>query len=493
MKYRWKTRPYAHQVRAVKTLLRNGYGGALLMEPRTGKTKATIDYLSILTMQGKIDRALIICPTRVIDVWVQEFQLHSPLRLHVTIWNAKARKTSDLPKPDHTLPYDLWVVITNYEAFATPGKKRASGRRDTSGSGRWRARNKVKTWVGRNDAACVLDESHKIKSPSGKAAMMIVRLGQLFRYRVILTGTPITKAKRAHDIYMQWKFLNPERFAHIPTAKAFKNHFGVWIHDNGYPQWVGSRNQPELHRLVHKDSFAVKREDCFDLPPRDTEVISVPLRTSAKVYDEMAEEMIAELESGKVSEASIKLVQTLRLSQITGGFVKTTDGEIERVGFEKLDVMKELFLEMIEHEEKVVVAAQYRADLDAIVSLATQLKIPVFRMQGQMKREETDTAIRQFRSLKGVGAFVVQPAAGSLGIDLSTASRMVWYSLTNSWANYTQCCDRIALSRKSTTFTYLLAKGTIDEVMYQALITDGDVARAILDRPQSLRRSVRKG
>src|SRR3546814_10797975 len=46
--YRFKTRPYAHQKEALRQLISNGYGGALLMEPRTGKTKTTIDYMSML-------------------------------------------------------------------------------------------------------------------------------------------------------------------------------------------------------------------------------------------------------------------------------------------------------------------------------------------------------------------------------------------------------------------------------------------------------------
>ena len=71
----------------------------------------------------------------------------------------------------------------------------------------------------------MLDESHKIKSPSGKASNLLVSMHSDFKYRLILTGTPLTKAKRPFDIYMQWKFLNPERFAHVPTVAEFKEHW----------------------------------------------------------------------------------------------------------------------------------------------------------------------------------------------------------------------------------------------------------------------------
>lgn len=497
VKYTWRTKPYAHQVRAIKKLISNGYGGALLMEPRTGKTKTTIDYLSILAQAGKVDRAIIVAPNRVLGVWVDEFLTHSPARVELQVWDSKARKAGP-PRPP-TPGFDLSVVIVNYEAFATPGKKTPSGRRSKA-SGRFKVRKQLADWIDQKPCAGILDESHKIKSASGKAANMIVSMGPLFTKRVILTGTPITKAKRAHDIYMQWKFLNPERFTDLPTVSDFKDHYSRWIDAGGYKKFVGSRNAEELHTRVHLDAFAVKRDECFDLPPRDVQIIKVPLDASGDAYDQMAEDMVAQLKSGEIAEASIAIVQALRLAQITGGMVTTAaeydedgnvvkKGEVVRIGSEKLRALEPLLEDALEHDEKIVIAARFKADMNAIAALAKSMGLPVWQLRGGMKREESDEAIRSFRKYEDSGVFILQPAAGSLGIDLSTASRMVWYSFTNSWVDFTQACDRIALSRKSTTFTYLIAEGTVDEVLYQTLQDDGDVGRAILDRPEVLLRA----
>jgi len=496
MGYRWKTRPYVHQVKAVKKLLKSGYGGALLMEPRTGKTKTTIDYLSILALTGKIDRAIIIVPNRVLGVWLDEFFVHSPARVELQVWDARARKAGP-PRPP-TPGYDLSVVLVNYEAFGTPGARTPSGQRSKA-SGRFKTRKQLVTWVDRKPCAGVLDESHKIKSASGKAANMIVSMAPLFQYRVLLTGTPITKAKRAHDIYMQWKFLNPDRFGDLSTLADFKDHFGRWTNVGGYPKWLGGRNLEELQERIHLDAFAVTRAECFDLPPRDIQIVPVELDASAKAYDDMAQEMVAKLETGAIAEASIPLVQALRLAQITSGMVGTastfdedgveTGGETVRIGTEKLRALEPLLEDARDHDEKIVVAARFKADMDAIKELAKELGLPVFELRGGMKRLDTDRAIREFRKIDEAAVFILQPAAGSLGIDLSTASRMVWYSLTNSWVDYTQACDRIALSRSSTTFTYLIARGTVDEVLFQTLQEDGDVGKAILKTPKALLRS----
>jgi len=506
--YRFKTTPYKHQVRALKQLLRNGYGGELFMEPRTGKSKTIVDYAGALALKGEIDKVIIVCPNRVMDVWVEQFHEHCPLMYHVTIWDAKTRRQGPPPTPRGT--YDLNIVIVNYEAFATPGRKTKSGRRSKA-SGRFKVRSNLIKWIGstRKKTLMVLDESHRIASPSSAAAKMIVSMQKNAHYRVLATGTPVTKAKKVHDLQMQFKFSDPTRFSHVPTADEFKNYYARWIHDNGYPQWIGAKNQRDLQTRLHRSAVVVKRDDCFDLPPKDIILHSVPLTTSASAYDQMAVDMVARIydlrrkreeveklppEERKAArvhivEASIKLVQGLRLRQLTGGVATTDEGRLLRIGREKLDKTKEILEAAAEHEEKIVVAAQFRADIAGVSRLASrELKLPTFVLRGGVPRDQASADIREFRRLDGPAVYVVQPQSGAEGIDLSSAPSMLWFSLTPSYVKYTQMCDRIALSRTSTTFHYLLATDTVDEVLYDTLQEDGQVAKAILEKPERLLR-----
>lgn len=485
MKYKFKTTPYAHQKQALRKVISTGFGGALLMEPRTGKTKVTIDYLSILATAGKIDRAVIVAPARVLDVWIEQFHEHCPIRYHIILWDKYARKS---PLPRVSSVYQLTVLLVNYEAFGTPGRKLRSGRRSKT-SGRFANRAAIIKWLDGRPAAGVLDESHKIKSPSGRASTMVVSMRPLFDYRLILTGTPVTKAKRTFDIYMQWKYLNPSRFAEWPTVDEFKNYYGRWTHRNGFPQFLRPRNTAQLNELLLEDSFIVKREDCLDLPPKMPDVfrhVQLAERT-ADVYDTLAEEMVATLLDGEkehLLEASIPLVLTLRLTQITGGYTKSTEGEIVELGGEKLYILDEIFDEAIENEDKLVVAARFRAELDAIQALAARKGLPAFPIRGGISRAESSANVRAFREVQGAAVVVMNPRAGGVGIDLSTASHLVWYSLPTSWVDYTQACDRIALSQTSRTYTYILAKHTVDEFLYDTLQADGDVAKALLKNPK---------
>ena len=482
--YRFKTTPYKHQYLAVKRLLKQGYGGALLMEPRTGKTKTTIDWLSILYQQGKVKQALIVCPNRVMGTWVSEFHIHSPRAVHITVWD-KDERARGIPQ---FIPGVLNVILVNYEAFGTPGRKLASGRRSKA-SGRFHTRSLLLKWIAKNPGkvACVLDESHKIKSPSSKQGGMIVSMAPSFPYRVILTGTPITKAKRAFDVYMQWQFLNPDRFSDLPTAALFKSHYGRWITDNGYPQWIAPRNMNELRARMAEDAIIVRRDQCFDLPPREDIVHYVELsKETRSIYDRMAREMVAEIEEGVYAEASIQLVLNLRLSQLTSGFIKDEHKQIRRIGLDKANALELLMEDRFELDEKLVVVARYKEDLNLIEELGRTMKVPVWSIRGDVTRQQSDEGLFKFRTHDGAALMVLQPAAASLGIDLSSASHMIWYSHTSSWVNFSQTCDRIALSRTSTTFTHLVAKHSVDEILLSTLTTDGDVAKAIMTHPREL-------
>jgi SNF2 family DNA or RNA helicase len=496
--YRFKTQPYKHQLNALRKLIDNGYGGELFMEPRTGKSKVSIDFGSALCIRKRIDKMIVICPSRVMDTWVEQFHKHCPVLHHITVWDAKSRRLG--PPPPVTKTFELHVVIVNYDAFATPGRRLRSGRRSKA-NGRFKTRDMLRKWMHSTDkkTLVVLDESHRIASPSGSAANMVVSLHRDADYRILATGTPVTKAKKAHDLYMQYKFADPTRFADVPTVDDFKNAFGRWIQAStrdgrgSYSKWIGERNQDILQKRIHQTGVVVRREDCFDLPPRTTELIQVPLRGSAKAYDDMAEEMVALIIKAREEhtvEASIKLVQGLRLRQLTGGVATTDEGKLIRIGREKLDALRPLLEAHAEHEEKLVIAAQFRADLAAIAKMAhNEFNLPIYRLQGGVPRDQAAQDLRDFERQEGAAVYIVQPQSGSEGIDLSSASHMVWYSLTPSWVKYTQMCDRIALSKNSTTFTYLLGKNTVDELLYEVLQTDGEVARAILDNPERLLRA----
>ncbi|MGH9907341.1 MAG: SNF2-related protein, partial [Pyrinomonadaceae bacterium] len=445
-------------------------------------------------MKGEVDRVLIVCPSGVMDVWIDEIRKSCPYRRRITVWDKQGRKRFDLPPFDANI---LDFVIINYEALSTPGAVLRRGengeilKRSESRGGRFTLKKQIIAW---QPHMMILDESHRIKSPSAKKTTTIWSIAwkenrkmhewtARIPYRMILTGTVLTKRKRIFDIYSQWKFLNRKSpLVQGMTLAEFKELYAVWTSRNGFPQWL--RNRPstmrKLRTLLHDESFAITRDECYDLPARlEPTLIYVALEESGPYYDAMAEEMVARLESGEFTWAKIPLVQRLRLSQITSGIVKTeptenyTQGRLVRIGREKLRTLEDLLYDQFEAEEKVVIGARFRGDLSSIKVLVTKLKVPVWELHGGILRTDRTKNIQGFKKHQGPGVFLAQPDTAALGIDLSTSATMIWFSLTNSWVNFTQFEDRIALSSRAIRFYYLLAQGTVDELQHESLGLDG--------------------
>ena len=84
MNYKFKTKPYAHQLGALeKSWDREEF--AYFMEMGTGKSKVLVDNIAMLYDKGKINGALIIAPKGVYRNWLsQEIPNHL-----VVIYNLK--------------------------------------------------------------------------------------------------------------------------------------------------------------------------------------------------------------------------------------------------------------------------------------------------------------------------------------------------------------------------------------------------------------------
>lgn len=534
--YRYKTRPYVHQVKALKKLISNGWGGALLMEPRTGKTKVLIDYASALHMAGKISRVVVFCPVGVMGVWEEEIPKHCPVKHRVTLWDKDGRKEVQLPRYGQSV---LDFVIVNYEAASTPGSWRRSRARGHQGEVAWfvptktpsgRTRNvevfpDPKAWpneprylppeavrlrsrrggkyefknqlVAWQPDLVALDESHRIKTPSAAKSRLMHQIGPLVPYRVIMTGTVVTKKKRIWDVYSQWRFLNPYRFtddAGMPmNFQEFKDEFSVITKRRGYPQWLRNKNEGKLHKKIHKDAYSVLREDCFDLPPLTSQIIPVHLDASADAYDQMAEDMVARIKTGEITEASIALVQGLRLRQLSNGIARTMGtpenpkGRLVAIGREKLQTLEDRLEDLMEAGEHVIVGASFRPDISRIEKLCRKHKWKHFSVYGGVPVGERTRMRREFEAHEDGAIFIGNPAAASEGIDLRSAAIMIWYSLPTSWVHYRQFMDRNALHSGPRFVEYLIASGA-DQLVYDTLMEDGDVGKMMITSPDRLLR-----
>lgn len=186
--------------------------------------------------------------------------------------------------------------------------------------------------------------------------------------------------------------------------------------------------------------------------------------------------MIAEVEDGEIT-ASNALVKLLRLQQITGGVANDAEGQPVVVGNDKANTLRDL-LDDIDPAEPVVVFCRFAADLDAVRSIAKAAGRRYGEVSGRRKDLTPHATMPEGITLMGV-----QEAAGGVGIDLTAARYVIWYSLSFSLGDYEQAnarCHRPGQTRPVAVY-HLVADGTIDQSIYRALSKRRKVVDEVLD------------
>jgi SNF2 family DNA or RNA helicase len=97
--------------------------------------------------------------------------------------------------------------------------------------------------------------------------------------------------------------------------------------------------------------------------------------------------------------------------------------------------------------------------------------------------KDRETQVTAFQSDPTVMVFVGQIATAGLGITLTAASTLVFYSTDYSMSNHEQSKARIHRvgQTEQCTYVYLTAKNTIDEKIYKALRDKADLAAMLMD------------
>ena len=144
------------------------------------------------------------------------------------------------------------------------------------------------------------------------------RLGAAAKYRMLLTGTPVTN--KALDIFSQYKFLNPAIF-----GRSFYTFRSRYFYMMGYGQHTPVMKDSmgkDFTKRLHSIAFRATKAECLDLPETTDIVRKVELEPKAmKIYRRLVDESFAELKNGEVTAPNV-LTRLLRLSQLTGGYGK---------------------------------------------------------------------------------------------------------------------------------------------------------------------------
>ena len=468
--YNFKTKPYAHQLEALKQAYNKEYY-AFFMEMGTGKSKVLIDEIGGYFLQGKIDSALIIAPKGVYRNWERgEIPTHLPDEIPYTVaaWRAPSEMTKDDKKKLKDIIYPngkLRILLMNIEALSgSVGIKY------------------VTQFLHKNRTLLAIDESTTIKTPTASRTKNAIKISKLAKVRRIMTGSPVTK--NPLDVYAQLEFLSPNITRQ--NYWAFKSRYAVMVRRNFGTRStnlvVGFQRLPELNTIIDQYSYRVLKEDCLDLPEKIYTTRTISLTSEqVKAYEEMRRFNITEMD-GKTMTRLSTLAALIRLHQITCGHVTFDDGDTKEI---KSNRMNELLNILEEVDGKVIIWANYRFDIKNIQQTLSEKfgADSVATYYGDTKDRDRQDIVEKFQDKNSsLKYFVGNPSTGGYGLTLTAAHTVVYYSNSYDLEKRMQSEDRAHRIGQVNKVTYvdMIAEGTVDEKIVRSLRSKIDIASEVM-------------
>ncbi len=468
--YNFKTKPYAHQLEALKQAYNKEYY-AFFMEMGTGKSKVLIDEIGGYFLQGKIDSALIIAPKGVYRNWERgEIPTHLPDEIPYTVaaWRAPSEMTKDDKKKLKDIIYPngkLRILLMNIEALSgSVGIKY------------------VTQFLHKNNTLLAIDESTTIKTPTASRTKNAIKISKLAKVRRIMTGSPVTK--NPLDVYAQLEFLSPNITRQ--NYWAFKSRYAVMVRRNFGTRStnlvVGFQRLPELNTIIDQYSYRVLKEDCLDLPEKIYTTRTISLTSEqVKAYEEMRRFNITEMD-GKTMTSLSTLAALIRLHQITCGHVTFDDGDTKEI---KSNRMNELLNILEEVDGKVIIWANYRFDIKKIQQTLSEKfgSDSVATYFGDTKDRDRQDIVEKFQDKNSsLKYFVGNPSTGGYGLTLTAAHTVVYYSNSYDLEKRMQSEDRAHRIGQVNKVTYvdMIAEGTVDEKIVRSLRSKIDIASEVM-------------
>jgi SNF2 family DNA or RNA helicase len=442
----------AHQRAAAEKMLSTRVG-ALFMDMGTGKSRTAIELAA--ARQDRIDKV----------VWFTLVSLKETVRheikKHTTATDADIclfdQRTSDA-----AIPAAGWYVI-GLESMGSSSRVTL-------------AVNKLVT----TRTMVIVDESSYIKGHRAKRTNRVTALAERARYRLILTGTPISQG--VQDLFSQMRFLSPRILGYRSWYSFARNH--LEYSDRYLGLIVNTHNEEWLAAKIQPYVYQVTKDECLDLPVKLSESYYCRLTAEQREYYDRAkqdffEDVMAYDRPNSQFQSSIPIFRLFsRLQSICCGFSRGDDGRVTALDNNRLDLLL-LVIERIGPEEKIVIWGKYRPAIDLIVEGLVERyeQAAVCQYHGGLDERRRHQEVSRWRES---GRFLVATQeAGGHGLDLTSARTEIFYGNGFKYSSRIQAedrCHRIGQTRP-VTYIDIWSHCGIEERIASALSAKGDAVQ----------------
>lgn len=458
--YVFGSTPYNHQLLGFLST-RDRPRCGLFMDPGTGKSKVTQDTACYAYARGRVKLHVVVAPNGVQHKWARkEVPFHSPAWAQAVAYSCQ---TSTL---DDALEAVLRNLLTN--RFTTLCINAEAISRESVAT-------QLEDLTKQHPVFLTIDESTRFKRLSSARGHQMLNIVRQAEYARILTGSIFTRD--AEDVYGQLKLLS-EVVAGERTLTGFRARFCET--EPRYGRVVGSRNLDELHDEVKKMGFVALKKDCLDLPAKVYKERYVQLTAEQKKhYTNVKDLLCTELEgyvvdrdgvikhekTGKLLETDNIMAKMTRLQQIVCGHLIDPD---TRQVFEldctpRFMAVYDILEEM---PRKAIVWTRFATEAHRLGDWLHKKGWKPAMYTGRVKPADRQRNLDDFQdNPRGMRVLVGTMAAGGIGLDMTAADTVIYYSndfdAEKRWQSEDRA-HRIGQENK-VTYTDLIAPGTIDK------------------------------
>ena len=327
----------------------------------------------------------------------------------------------------------------------------------------------------------VVDESHYIKSRKAKRTKTLLPILKKATHLLLLSGTPALS--RPSELFPQLHALLPRVF---PTFSPFAFRYcdmkrTVFGWDSS-----GASNLEELNVLLRNVMVRrLKKNVLSQLPSKTREELTIVLR--AKELKEMAplfeqlEALSQTLRSVTVATDEDRLKVFERQSLVSELFRKTCEAKIPAVS--------EYLINLLDaSENQHILFAHHHRMLDALEEVCIKNGVTYIRIDGKTPQNRRQDLVDAFRGDTKHRIAILGLHACSTGLNFTPCRYMTFCETTWCPANLLQAEDRIhriGATGESVHYTYICAKGTLDERVYSKLAKKHALMDRLIDSGQN--------
>jgi SNF2 family DNA or RNA helicase len=402
-------------------------------EQGTGKTASAIWAADFLMKQGKVRRALIICPLSIMDsAWRADlFEVAMHRTVDVAHGDAKKRKK--------IINGGSEFVVINFDGVEIVEEDIRNGGFDL----------------------IIVDEATHYKNSQSKRWKCLNRLVTDDTWLWMMTGTPA--AQSPLDAFGLAKLVNPTAvpryFGSFRDQVMMKITQFKWMAKPGATEAVYNALQPAIR---------FTKEECLDLPDMTYVKRQVELtRQQKKYYNELKNRLVMEAAGEEVTAANAAIVMN-KLLQISAGAVYTDDGSTLEFDIKnRYNVLKEV---IDESSQKVLVFVPFRHTIDVLVGKLRKDGFTTEVIRGDVPATKRTEIFKRFQETPDPKILVIQPQSAAHGVTLTAANTVVWWGPTSSLETYAQANARVHRSGQKHPCTVVQLQGSAVEKHVYALL-----------------------